>query len=176
MSDRCGDIDPSSGIIDGDLLNHFNGMHFGLALGDRSSYHTESWEEADWWDDEYDKAYHTQYIAMNHPNADTSTGWDFIGYDWTTSLYSPADPDSCFDFVYEDGSSEEMCGEMILEEGDEPGSYSYVLGDTSEDVGSRYALLLGNSWWYEDFPNLDLDDLLDGVDWDEFIEDTGEAR
>jgi hypothetical protein len=36
------------------------------------------------------------------------------------------------------------------------GEYYYVWDDYTEDAGDRDAHLVGNAWWYEDFPNLDL--------------------
>ena len=33
----------------------------------------------------------------------------------------------------------------------------------TEDDGSRYAYTMGWSYWYEDFPNLDLDIMTEGV-------------
>ncbi len=39
-----------------------------------------------------------------------------------------------------------------------------MLSDVTEDVGTRYGYNSGNAYWYEDFPNLDLDILSEGVE------------
>jgi hypothetical protein len=161
MDDRCLDWEDGSPDL-------FHGMHYGLGLGPLSSYMTTTYEDTDWWDATTDPySYLTMYTAMNHPNSESTLGYDFVGYDFSIGLYVEADPDSCAEVLDADGEvAEVICGEFQIEDGDEAGSYQYKLGDHREDVGSRYAYIRGDAWWYEDFPNLDLNQMKEGFEFD----------
>jgi hypothetical protein len=156
-SERC------SQLAEGHSLDTFDGMHFGLIFGGLSSHMTSEFESTDWWADETDlqASYFTQYIAMNHPSADG--GYTFIGYDWTSSIYVDADPEQCASYEYEDAEgnvvSEEVCGMVLTEEVE--GQTNYALGDVYDVVNPRYGYVQGSAWWYEDYPNLDLDIMKD---------------
>jgi hypothetical protein len=151
VSDRCGEL------AEGHSLDTFDGMHFGLIFGKLSDHMTTEFESTDWWADdaEAQSAYFTQYIAVNHPNED-SDGYTFIGYDWNTSIYVEADPEEC---IIPEGMTEEVCGLVQTEEVD--GGTNYVFGDVYDAVNPRYGYIQGSSWWYEDYPNLDLDMMKD---------------
>ena len=69
--------------------------------------------------------------------------------------------DSCEEFLYSDGTTVEICGEARLDYRD--GSYYFRPYDVTRDIGSRQALMRGTSYWFEDFPNLDLDIMTEGV-------------
>ena len=51
-------------------------------------------------------------------------------------------------------SETKVCGEVMTVE--EDGSTNYDLADQNENFGSRQVYVQGTSWWYEDYPNLDL--------------------
>ena len=170
LSDRCYELDPAQ-WTDGTPVEVFNEMHFGISFGELSTYMSEQYAEsaaedpdfAEYWETaQY--SYFTQYIAMNHPNADEPSGYDFIAYDWTTSLYIESDKDVCEDIVDEEGTVvETVCGKFVIEEGDTPGSYQYVFADVTDTTSDRFGYVSGSAWWYEDFPNLDLTLLKEGI-------------
>ncbi len=141
-------------------LNLFQGMHLGIGFGPQSTYQAETLGESDDWDAEEDgPAYFTAYIAMNHPTADG--GYDFVGYDWNPTYYSEVDPSICFEREGEEGEEpEEICGGIVV---DDEGLL--VPGDQDANVGSRLGYVTAYSWWYEDFPNLDLNLMGEGFDW-----------
>ena len=58
--------------------------------------------------------------------------------------------------------AEVVCGQPLTEELDD-GTY-YKQGNFNTNVGTRYAFVRGNAWWYEDFPNLDLSNMGAGFD------------
>ena len=116
---RCYDWEDSTGAYV-DPLAIFDGMHYGIALGDASTYMSEAYAEraedpSSTWDPDVDPySYHTMYTAMNHPG-DGSEGYNFIGYDFTSSLYVDVDPTSCVDRLDEDGELvSTTCGEVLL--------------------------------------------------------------
>ncbi len=151
---RCSDWE------DGEPLDLFNGMHFGLGLAPLSSYMSTELLGTDWWDETTDPySYFTMYTAMNHPNEDVSEGWDFIGYDFSGGLYVEVDKDVCVDSSVGGGT---VCGEVQFDPADEDFVYNYRKADFREDEGERFAFIMGNAWWYEDFPNLDLDLMKEG--------------
>jgi len=159
VDDRCLDWE------DGAPLDLFNGMHFGLGFGPLSSYMTTQMESYDWWDSDTDPySYFTMYTAMNHPSDDESSGYDFIGYDFSTGLYVEVDEDACVDVDYDDGTTETVCGRFKIAPSEDGTGYVYRTADFREDEGSRFAYVVGNAWWYEDFPNLDLDMMKEGFD------------
>ena len=156
QSDRCGELS------DGYSVGMFDNIRLGLGFGPLSNYMTTAYSESDSWDAEAEASYHTQYIAINHPS-DTDLGYNFVAYDWTSAIFVEADPTTCVEAgEYEEGSladealngAEEVCG-LIMTETTDDGTM-YDLGDHSLNVGSRYGYVQGNAWWYEDFPNLDL--------------------
>ena len=152
MDDRCLDWE------DGDPAELFHGMHFGLGFGPLSSYMTAQYEDSDGWDVETDPySYFTMYTAMNHPSEEEALGWDFVGYDFTSGLFVEVDRYSC---TYDPGF--EVCGEVQIDPSTDGSGYVYRTGDFREDVGERFAFVTGSAWWYEDFPNLDLDLMKEG--------------
>ena len=124
---------------------------------------TAEFEGSDWWADdaEAQQSYFTQYISINHPNEDG--GYKFIGYDWTSSIFVAADSEECAELESTDPDgnpvSEEYCGLVETEEVD--GGTNYVFGDVYDVVNPQYGYVQGSAWWYEDFPNLDLDIMKD---------------
>lgn len=155
-SDRCGQLE------EGHSLDTFDGMRFGIGFGQLSAYMTGEFESTDWWADdaEAQAAYFTQYIAVNHPAA-SDLGYDFIAYDWTSSIMVDIDNDKCVDIELgevvdaDPESTTQVCGEIVTVE--EDGGTVFDLADQTENVGTRSVYVQGNSWWYEDYPNLDLD-------------------
>lgn len=156
-SERCAELD------EGYSLDTFDGMHFGLMFGKLSDHMTTEYESSDWWadDEESQKSYFTQYIAINHPTDDG--GYTFVGYDWTSSIFIVADPEKCADLEGTDADgnpvTEEYCGLVQTEEVD--GGTNYVFGDVYDSVNPQYGYVQGSAWWYEDYPNLDLDIMKD---------------
>ena len=155
-SDRCAELD------EGHSLDTFDGMRFGIGMGPLSTYMAGEFESTDWWADDADAqaSYHTQYIAVNHP-AETDLGFNFVAYDWTSAIMVKVDPEKCVDVASgevvdaDPESATQVCGEVLTVE--EDGSSNYDLADQNENFGSRQVYVSGSSWWYEDYPNLDLD-------------------
>ena len=77
-------------------------------------------------------------------------------------VYGVSDKTVCESFLDGSGSEFEICGLVELET-EIDGSLSYVLDDYSLDEGDRFAHVFGRAYWYEDFPNLDLDLMQEGV-------------
>ena len=127
---------------------------------------TELSASADWDPATSPNAYFTMYTAMNHPNSEATSGYDFVGYDFSTGLYVEVDKDTCVDVDFEDGSSETVCGKVELDPSEDGTGYVYRTADFREDQGSRFAFIVGNAWWYEDFPNLDLNLMKEGFEWE----------
>jgi hypothetical protein len=159
---RCYDWEDSTGASV-DPVAMFNNMHYGIALGDSSTYMTDQYAEwaedpSSTWDPDVDPYSRlTMYTAMNHPSEESTEGYNFIAYDFTTALYVDVDPTSCVENLDDAGEVESTtCGEVLFEESEDGESFPYQQGNHTENVGSRYAFLLGSAWWYEDFPNLDL--------------------
>ena len=155
-SERCSQLD------EGHSLDTFDGMRFGIGFGPLSAYQSGEFESTDWWADDLDAqgSYFTQYIAVNHP-AETDLGYNFVAYDWTSSIMVDIDTEKCVDLesgevvAADPESTTQVCGEIMTVE--EEGSTNYDLADQNANVGSRHVFVQGNAWWYEDYPNLDLD-------------------
>jgi len=144
-------------------LNYFQGMHLGIGLGPMSSYMTETYEAADWWEPESDPfSYLSMYVAMNHPDDEATSGYNFVGYDFNTAYYAEVDMDECMENLDEETGEVlgTTCGGIVV---DEDGYL--VPGNHNVDVGSRTAFISASAWWYEDFPNLDLEILGEGFSW-----------
>ena len=138
-SARCNEL------ADGYSLDMFDAMHFGIVLGELSEYMRGQFEATDWWESDLDaqNSYFTQYIAVNH-------GTNFTAYDWTSSIFVAADAEEC---------SSDTCG--LIQTETVSGATNYLLGDVSQNIGSRYGYIQGNAWWYEDLVNLDVNTLQD---------------
>jgi len=167
---RCYDWEDSTGSSV-DPVAMFNNMHYGIALGEASTYMSDAYAEwaddpSSTWDPDVDPySYHTMYTAMNHPSDESEMGYNFIAYDFTSSLYVDVDPTSCVENLDDAGEVESTtCGEVLFEESDDGETFYYQQGNFNTDVGSRYAFLRGNAWWYEDFPNLDLSIMGEGFE------------
>jgi len=164
MSERCLELDPNV-YVNGDPIDAFDGMRVGIAFGEKTNHIIEVFENyasddsdfAESWA-ENSNAYMTQYVAINHPNASESSGFDFIGYDWNYAFMVDVDMEICESIEYQDGSVEEICGEFKVN----PEDNTYVFGNTNLDP--RLGYVRGGSFWLEDFPNLDLNLLKLGYD------------
>jgi hypothetical protein len=126
---------------------------------------TAQFADYDWWDPDTDAfSYFSMYTAMNHPNDESASGYDFVGYDWNSAFYVDADSSVCQDLVDEETEEVygEACGLVSVIEGEDGPVYG--AGNFNVDVGNRYAYVQGGAWWYEDFPNLDLSIMGEGYD------------
>ena len=136
-------------------------MRFGIGMGPLSTYMSGEFAFTDWWADDADAqaSYHTQYIAVNHP-ADTDLGYNFVAYDWTSAIMVNVDAEAVLmlqlvkSLLPMLNLKAKVCGEVMTVE--EDGAANYDLADQNENFGSRQVYVQGNSWWYEDYPNLDL--------------------
>ena len=152
FSYRCEELDPDQ-FEDGDPIATLDGMHFGLGFGPLTDHLFETLKDGEDFD-EYQDAYMTQYVAMNHP--DGSGGFTFDAYDWNGALLVDTDYDSCVDVDDGSGGTFEVCGEYQVTDDN-----YYVPGDTN--IAPRRSYMVGFSAWLEDTPNLDLSILKDGT-------------
>ena len=155
LDDTCFDLDPAV-FENGDPISTFDGMHFGLGFGPLSPYNETRLSDvyAEEWPD-YEDSYMSQYIAINHP--DGAGGYTFTAYDWNSALLVETDYGVCADFDNGSGGTDEVCGEVQVD----ADADVYILGDVYDQP--IHGNMLGNAYWYEDFPNLDLSILKEGV-------------
>ena len=118
----------------------FNGMRFGMGFGELTEYNASAWAEETI--EEYGDYMFTQYIAVNHPVGD---GVEFVGYNWTTAFLWQWD---------------DVGGEILTETTDEG---DLLIGQDPQN-GNQSGWINSYAYWYEDFPNLDLDKLAEGVE------------
>ena len=151
--DTCARInDPRvlSQLDDGTVAIGFEGMHFGISFGPLTTGHIDRLEEAyaddmEWFEANRN-AFVTQFIHMNHLG--DGTEYDFTGYDWNYAVLAKMNEDNTVTTVSCDPPNEDSdCYDFVEDQ-----------YDSSLNVFS-----LSNSWWYEDFPNLDFDILNLGV-------------
>lgn len=155
LDDTCFDLDPAV-FPDRDPISVFDGMHFGMGFGPLSPYNDTRLSEsyAEEWPD-YENSYMSQYIAVNHP--DGAGGYTFTAYDWNSALLVETDYSVCADFDDGSGGTVEICGECQID----ADAGVFILDDVNDQPIHNY--ILGNSFWFEDFPNLDLSILKEGV-------------
>jgi hypothetical protein len=150
-SDRCYELDPEV-FAGGDPLETLDGMHFGLGFGPLSDYLYETYSASESFA-EYEDAYMSQYIAINHP--DGAGGYTFDAYDWNGSLLIQTDYDYCITIESESGDFD-VCGLPEVTEDN-----YYVPDDAT--IRPSHGYVTGFSWWLEDTPNLDLSILKEGI-------------
>ena len=134
---QCYNLDPEV-WTDGEPYEVFDGMHFGLGFAPLTAYLAQAWSEDTV--AQYGDYMFASYIAVNHP--DGSGGYDFIAYDWTTSILWQWDTSS---------------GEVLTD------NEGVLVGqDFNDPVLSGW--VSSYAYWYEDFPALDLSLLKEGVE------------
>ncbi len=131
---NCTNWDPAI-YPGGGPIETFSGMHLGIAYGGFTDYLAEAWTETTI--EDYGDFMFTQFIAVNHP--DGAGGYDFKAYDWTTGFMWEMDTDN---------------GNVSI---DDKGN---LTGASDFDVGG---FTYGAAYWFEDFPNLDMSLLKEGV-------------
>ena len=134
-SDACWNLDPAQ-YTDGMPVDLFNGIHYGFGFGPISQSLIDLFGK-DFADVE-DSMFGI-YQAVNHP--DGSGGYDFIAYDWGYSNLYTWDSDTHEIDVDDKGF-------LVTGNIGDPNPQGYVSS---------------GSYWYEDFPNLDLSMLKDGA-------------
>ena len=135
MGDNCTAFDPAE-WTDGMPVERFNGMKFGMGFGPMTEYLATRYTDEESQALARSSAYAT-YIAMNHPAGVGET--EFIGYDWTIAWAFEWDSETGIVSIDEDGQS--------------------LIRVETENVSSAY--VQSSAYWYEDFPNLDLDGLIE---------------
>ncbi len=135
LSDACWDLDPEI-YTDGMPVEMFNGIHFGFGFGPISQSLIDLFGDSY---ADYEDSLFGIYQAVNHP--DGSGGYDFIAYDWSYSNLYEWDNDT-HEISVDDK------GYLVPANIGDPNPQGYVSSGT---------------YWYEDFPNLDLTMLQDGA-------------
>ncbi len=131
--DNCWAFDPAE-FENGTPLTRFDGMKFGVGFGEITEYLWSRYTSEE--DQEYVKTYAmASYIGMLHPAG--VDNYDFIGYDWTVS----------YTFEMDD---------IGIVSVDEENRFTEI-----ESADFKHAFVNSSAYWYEDFPNLDLDHLRD---------------
>ena len=152
FSDRCLELDPE--VFDGgDPTAVMDHMHFGLGFGPPSDHLVEFYSEGESYAT-YEKAFMSQFIAMNHP--DGEGGYTFEAFDWNGAYLVETDYDECLDVDDGAGGTFEVCGLYQVDDDD-----YYVPGNAKESP--RHGYVRGFSAWLEDTPNVDLSLFQDGT-------------
>lgn len=139
-------------MIDEGMMDKFNGMHVGFGYGDLSDYmYTNYWDEFGGDLAEYEDSVVGSYVAINHPTDEG--GVDFRAYDWSSAVHWSGTSELT---TLTDSEGTEFDEQVVIVDVDPDGFL--MLGDPS-DAGYRSM----STYWYEDFPNLDLDILKEGI-------------
>ena len=135
-TENCaGLVDPEVwGTAGMDLFNAFDGMHLGIGFGPMTTYLEAGWQEQALLD--YGDTMFAIYIGMN----DSSGA--FVGKDWTTGLL----------FQWEESTKTPLNVDN-----------AYVPSDLSSVTSLPSGFVRSSSYWFEDFPVLDLTNLADGA-------------
>ena len=133
--DNCFAFDPADGWTDGMPVARFNGMKFGMGFGPMTEYLATRYTDEESQALARSSAY-AAYIGMNHPGGVGDV--EFVGYDWTIAW--------AFDWDVETGI-------VATEEG------TTLVRVETENISNAY--VQSSAYWYEDFPNLDLDGLVE---------------
>lgn len=144
-SDSCYNLNPDV-FANGEPTAVIDHMHFGLGFGPLSDHLFEAYKDSEIFPD-YELAYLTQYIAMNHP--DGAGGYTFDAYDWNGGFLIETDYGECLDVDDGSGGTIEVCGLYQVD-----ADNYFVPGDTT--ITPRRGYVTGFSAWLEDTPNLDL--------------------
>ncbi|MEL6342902.1 MAG: hypothetical protein AAFV53_07195 [Myxococcota bacterium] len=155
VRDADGILVPSNNcqqIIDQGVYDQLDGMHLGIGFGPMSDFmRTELFDDyADFEEDQID-AIAGAYIAMNHP-ADNEDGYNFIPTNWNYMYYfaGEIEPDSAIDA---DGNAFDSVLVTV-----DPSSSNL---EFSTPFDGNFVRVF--PYWYEDFPNLDLDNMKAGA-------------
>ena len=147
------DAETCGWLIDNGYYELFDGMHIGAGYGPITDYIRESY-----WEDfvdtaEYEPSVVGSFVAMNHPNSEEPEGFDFIPYDWTTTIHFQGES---IEADVTDSTGETTTEQLIQVAVDSDSRL--IFGDPDEPGLRRmYA------YWFEDFPNLDLNILREGI-------------
>jgi hypothetical protein len=132
-----------------------DGMHVGIGFGPLTPYLTEDIYE-DFKDPdlaEIEASITGMFVAINHPNAAEPGGYDFLPMDWGGAYFFEAFV-SATELVDGDGNTFVADVAAVTVTPDNLLVYSTPQED---------ALVRGYPFWYEDYPNLDLSLLKEGV-------------
>ncbi len=144
----------------------FDGMHVGIGYGGLSDFmRTTYWN--DFADDlaDYEDSVLGAYVAINHPNSEDDDGYDFVAYDWNSAVAWQGEA-SMMELTYGDGTTgEEQVLEVAVDED------SYLIFGSPDDPAT---LRRQSAYWFEDFPNLDLSLMKEGVPAS-LLEDAGDG-
>jgi len=137
----------SWGADAGRVLEVFDNMRIGFALGKHTDYQIGAWEESETYK-EYKDSMLSMYIAINHPAARLDrSDITYHGEDWTTAFMWEYDPSINGPVVDENDYYQGVNVSTVPPGGDLPGVY----------VNS-------SAYWYHDFPLMDLNILGEGVE------------
>lgn len=124
------------------LLDKFQGAHLGIGVGRMTDYLREAWSDQTLTD--YGDFMLAEYVALNDKDG------AFVGIDWTTAMEFEYDPDTqTLPTVLDEDGNEVLVGMNVA---------SLPSGATLSE-----GYLRSFSYWYQDFPLLDLDNLRDGA-------------
>lgn len=131
-----------------------DGMHVGVGFGDLTSYlYEEYWGSfTDPELAEIEPSVTGMYVAINHPSTTEPAGYDFVPYDWGSALF--------FEATVETFPLYDAYGTFYA-----PVAMATVTADNLLVYGTPRgdAFVRGIPYWFEDYPNLDLSLLKEGV-------------
>lgn len=145
--------EPCQAAIDAGYLSQIQYMHLGIGLGEMSTYiYEEVWDSFEGDLADIEGTVSGAFIAMNHP--DGAGGSDFKAYDWGYASFFEGSLD---EGVYvDDGAGGEIEVDMVTATVDDE---DLLVRSTAGETG----FFRLSSYWFEDFPNLDMDALGDDV-------------
>ncbi len=133
-----------------DLLEAFDGMHFGYGWGQQTEYLTEPFDQTTTEDEEFMSAWLASYVAIN----DAAGEW--LAYDWTFGF--------AFEWDIETGYL------VTVPDPDPPATYPdrqllvrYPVTDIPAGDPLPPMYIRSSAYWYQDFPLMDLTNLKDGA-------------
>jgi len=127
------------------------GMHFGISYGALTAEHesrlSDSYADSDIGDyfDANKEAFVSQYIHINHSDSSSDEGFDFTGYDWNYARLAGMNTDDTITTVPCEWDESLDCYDLVPYD------------------GTKKVFSVSDSFWYEDFPNIDFDILNLGV-------------
>jgi len=151
LTDCDEELDPAVwGEDAADLLEAFDGMHFGYGWGQQTDYLRGAFDQSTLDDEEFMSAWLASYVAIN------DAAGDWLAYDWTFGF--------TFEWDIETGYL------VTVPDPDPPATYPdrqllvrYPVTDIPAGDPLPPMYIRSSAYWYQDFPLMDLTNLKDGA-------------
>jgi hypothetical protein len=151
-SDNCADVNV-------DILNMFQGAHFGLGFGPMTDYLLDVYSDASWWE-ESGESYGTAFQAYNFADEEAPSGYTFQGLDWGTASLFVVDDAVCAEREIDtDGNTEEICGGLVVDSDD-----NLEGANVNDGIGTRRSFVIAQPYIYPGIDSFDADIIGEGYD------------